>query len=496
MVTKPQIIEPGELPKQFLLTREKIVPPETWQTLKLGNYYLYCAAGLPITRVLQQGKAATDKTDTVSSLILGWFGYENTFFPNDSGSRLVLREPIEEAYPYMTGRFVLLNIEDNSVYCTTDAGAQFPVVYRAATSEVASTPGLFAWTQAIEPSETTSTAFERFDGARWMPFGATPYAGIRRLLPRRRLQLGSNGCKLTEWNPCLDVKLDVGGLVSNTSRFIQSLIDTQRSVECHLTAGWDSRMVLAASWPNRASIQYLTYQAPGTNAKIDNTVARAIAHRFSLAHASIEVHKPDSEEVAQWMARTSYCIQDSVINLSKTVESTYRGRFGLAGVGGEVGRAFYWNQRDIGRCGIEPAQLLHRLGFKPSGIGLERAENWLAGSAHLSTSRILDQAYIDLRLGCWSGPSMCGHRVEKPTLSPFNSHAVYESMMRLPEEYRLSGQFARDFIAQATPELSRLPVNRLWGIQRLVGLPREFAKKLPKTMKTQIREGITKRLAA
>ena len=496
MSIQPYTIDPREVPKQFLLTREKIEPPQTWQTLKLGNYYLYCAAGIGITRVLQKDENIASKAEPEISLILGWFGYESTFFPNNESTNLSLETSLENAYPHMTGRFIVLNMAGDKIYCTTDAGAQFPAVYRASTGEVASTPGLLAWTQPIITSDITATAFDRFDGARWMAFDATPHAGIRRLLPRRRLQVRGDGCKLTDWRPIIDTTLNVNGLVSKTSSFIQSLIDSHTDVECHLTAGWDSRMILAASWPRRSSIHYLTYRAPGANGKIDNKVATAIAARFSLAHSSIAVHQPNAEEVARWMERTSYCIRDSVINLSNTVETTYRGKFGLAGVGGEVGRAFYWNQKDIGKYGLEPSQLLERLGFKVSGIALESAERWLDGSAQLPTSRILDQAYIDLRLGCWSGPSMCGHRVEKPTLSPFNSHVVYESMMQLPQDYRLSGQFARDFIAQASPELSRLPVNRLWGVQRLYGLPREIAKKLPKGIKTQIREGMNRRIAA
>lgn len=247
-------------------------------------------------------------------------------------------------------------------------------------------------------------------------------------------------------------------------------------------------MVLSASLPVKDSIDYLTYLAEGNTARIDAEVANHIANLFGLRYRHVPITEPSKDEINRWLSRTSECVIDSVTGLTRTIVENYTDRYGLAGVGGEVGRAFYWKKSDIGATGLSPEQLLQRLGFDKNTLALQRADMWLANYHHESRTNILDRAYIDIRLGCWAGPSLGGHLVEKPTLSPFNSLAVYESMLALPETYRLSSRFSRDFISQGSAKLARIPVNRLRGTRRLGNLHRELAKMLPKGTKARIRQ--------
>ena len=250
-------------------------------------------------------------------------------------------------------------------------------------------------------------------------------------------------------------------------------------------------MVLSASLPLKNKLNYLTYLAEGNTACIDAEVASYIATMFGLPYQQLPVRNPTKNDLNQWVMRTSDCIFDSVANLTRTVVDSYADRYGLSGVGGEVGRAFYWKKRDMGATGLSPEELLQRLGFDKTRLALQRADLWLENYRHLSRCSILDRAYIDIRLGCWAGPSLGGHLVEKPTLSPFNSLAVYESMLALPETYRFAGRFSRDFISQGSAKLARIPVNRHRGMRRLQNLHREVAQRLPKATKSRIRRYLT-----
>ena len=100
---------------------------------------------------------------------------------------------------------------------------------------------------------------------------------------------------------------------------------------------------------------------------------------------------------------------------------------------------------------------------------------------------LLDQAYIDLRLGGWAGPSVYGHPVSKPTLSPFNNATIFSLMRMLPEKYRHSGQFARDFVALGSPTLAQIPVNRATGLNRIRFAKREIAALIPKSTRASLR---------
>ena len=471
-----------EFPKQFLVTRERLAPVQGWKQLQLGDYHVHLGAGIGATRVNE----AKDRTKR-EILIIGWFSYRSDFYPGKEPAELWLEETVEDIYPELTGRFAVLILEHNQLLCTSDAGAQFPVVYRTETGELGSTPLVLGWTGALQKVPQSAAAFSRTDGTIWYPFGVTPYAGIERLLPQQTVVLSKHGVNLLQRQPFSRPFLNVSQMYAMAQDFIAALCRSQGMLECHLTAGWDSRMVLSASLPLKNRISYLTYLAKGHTAQVDAEVADHIATRFDLSYQKLPVKTPRQEDINRWLLRTSECVFDSVTGLTRTIVDTYTHRYGLAGVGGEVGRAFYWNRRDTDVMGLTPEDLLGRLGFAGTGRALSLADKWLEPYRDHSRAHILDRAYIDIRLGCWAGPSLGGHLVEKPTLSPFNSLALYESMLALPEDYRLSGGFARDFISQGSPDLARIPVNRLTGFRRLRYLPREVARILPKGAKTRLR---------
>lgn len=175
------------------------------------------------------------------------------------------------------------------------------------------------------------------------------------------------------------------------------------------------------------------------------------------------------------------------MHLTRTVQAFDSNRYVLCGLAGEVGRAFYWRSKDVGRIGLPSAELLHRVGFKETQQAIDHGERWLKPFADVPTPMILDQAYIDLRLGGWAGPSIYGHPISKPTLTPFNNAKVFSLMKSLPERYRLSGQFAKDFVSLGSLKLGAMPVNRPHGWHRIRYLKKEIAASLPPDAKAALK---------
>jgi hypothetical protein len=212
-----------------------------------------------------------------------------------------------------------------------------------------------------------------------------------------------------------------------------------------------------------------------------------IAQKFSLNHDEIALQPTRQQDIDDWRWRTADCIQDSVMHLTRTVQATDSNRYVLGGLAGEVGRAFYWRPFDIGRYGLTAEELLNRIGFRKTALTIGFAERWLDSRAACPTTLILDQAYIDLRLGGWGGPSIYGHPVSKPTLTPFNNATVFALLKSLPEKYRLSGQFAKDFVSLGSQKLAAIPVNRAHGFSRLRFLKQEISALLPAGSKTALK---------
>lgn len=476
---------PRSLPKQFLITHKKIETPSGWERLRLGRRYLYKSPELPVTRLLPTTRSTRPGPEC---LILGWFAYNGKFFPDPESGTLYSDTPWESIYPEMTGRFVILCSEGQSLQCITDPGALLPIVYRLDSDEAGSTPRALELTKPLVVSEARKAGFRRSDGTSWYPFGVTPFTGIDRVLPGTMLELPTGDTRPVAARSYGDLdRREIVAKIHNSARAFIDALSVHGTLECHLTAGWDSRMVLSACIRTQADIEYLTYATPGINGRIDSLVSKRIAQSQSLRHQEIMLLSPRQRDVDAWIWRTSDCVRDSVTNLTTTVEETSTGRYVLCGLAGEVGRAFYWGAKDIGRIGLSTADLLGRLGFAESSLANELAEQWLRPQAHKPTPAILDQAYIDLRLGGWAGPSLYGHPVSKPTLSPFNNAEIFNLMGALPDDYRRSGQFAKDFVSLGTPDLARIPVNRASGLARFRYLQRELAALIPKRARSSLR---------
>jgi hypothetical protein len=472
------------LPKQFLITHEEIDPPAGWHSLKLGDRNLYVSPELPVTRLINSAEVKPGS----SSLVLGWFVVDGTMYPDEREPTLRTDVPVERLYLDMTGRFLILCHGDADLRCITDPGGLLSLVIRPDTGEAASTPAALSLTRPVHRSAEIENSYQRRDPATWFPFGITPYQGVQRVLPGSTVEL-SSGVVTPVPAPALQTfnqQESVQHIHSLACDFVNA-VGSGQTIESHLTAGWDSRMVLSACLGSEADTEYVTYKAPGTNGDVDCFVAKRIAQSFSLRHKEIPLLPTRKQDVDDWIARTSGCIRDSVMNLSTTVVNSDTDRYVLCGVAGEVGRAFYWQGDDIGKSGLDAKDLLRRLGFIESRHALEAAEQWLHGLSGSATTTILDQAYIDLRLGGWAGPSVYGHPVSKPTLSFFNNARIFSLMRQLPERYRQSGQFARDFVALGSSSLAKMPVNRAAGLNRVRFIRRELSSLIPKQARNSLR---------
>lgn len=477
--------ETSSMPKQFLLTGREIKTPSGWKRTRYADRYLYKAPELPLTRIVRPQE---ESLPSRAEFILGWFVYEGEAYPNSHAECLLTSHSIEHMYHRMTGRFIIVSISRGQFHCMTDPGGLLPVVYRTSEGDIASTPRALELTVPIEIDKEKREAFTRRDGTVWYAFGVTPFSSIDRLLPATVLQMptGKTAPIADETETMSSPQQSVEYIYEHARNFISAL-SKLGSLECHLTAGWDSRMVLSAAMNTTARIDYLTYRTPGNTGSIDCQISRLIAQKFSLDHQEIALQPANQRDINDWRWRTADCIQDSVMHLSRTVQENDSNRYVLCGLAGEVGRAFYWRSKDIGKTGLTSAELLRRIGFKETQRAIDHGERWLERFADAPTARILDQSYIDLRLGGWAGPSIFGHPISKPTLTPFNNAKVFSLMKSLPERYRFSGQFSKEFVSLGSQELTAIPINRAHGLHRLRYLKKEIGANLPAGAKAALK---------
>ena len=465
-------------PRQYLISLHAHQAPPTWNQLVSEGVHFSRAVGLPLTTVTVKGES--------KAWILGWYSDTVRWGCEDSVLTLKDEQSWERKKWEMAGRFVLVERNSGRFEIRTDAGGLMPVVFDSATAAVASSPSVIRRIRNVKANKRIVQDVQRFDATVWYPFGILPFQGMSRLLPNQALDLASFEIRLDR-KAAASASLGTTELIDSISGEVARHVETIAShgpMGVHLTAGRDSRMVLAAALQSGADFECETIAMQTAAARVDLEQAKRLAGLCDKAHRALPFVPPSDAELSAWRERTGFCVEDAVTSLCRTVVAHDVGRFTLTGTGGEVGRAFYWERQDLKSRGIEIRQLIVRMGFRPSSYLEEQAEHWIAQfPASCETVEILDAAYIDNRLCCWAGPSAVGHLLEKPTISPFNSRKIYSEMMTLPADFRWKQLFPVEFIERFMPELLSIPFNRASGLARLRDVKGEIRAILPASMK-------------
>ena len=465
------------LPKQFVISVSPMEVPMDWTQDILCGVVLNRSKYLPLIRIFSSNK--------LIGFVLGWFSYNDNFFYQDD--QLSLESSIDAIfYSKLGGRFLIVEQRAGDIFIYSDPGAQLAIVYDKYARVVASAPVVMNYYKEREWDFEVATQVVRADGKTWYPFGLVPYHDLIRLLPGRKLNLASGEILCIDYlspsskeSPVAEIVKDIFNDVTSN---IQAISETGK-LSAHLTAGYDSRMVLSSILKGGIDVSFNTIRHAFKGSQLDCEIATLLAKKNNLCHRILKYSAPDEIDIDEWLQRTSYCIKDAVTQLCKTIEKYDDGSFTISGNCGEVGRAFYWQEKDIGEQDISANELLSRLGFKTSDLLLDECNNWLNELPYpLKKTSILDRAYIDIRLGCWAGPSVYGHNVSNPTISPFNRASIYKNMLSLPEQYRFTNTFAKDFIALASADLLKVPFNQAVGLRKLLYLKQELKGLLPENI--------------
>lgn len=470
-----------------LLSKHFLITENSKATEPLVREEVVCGRRVFIGKHLRFYPLIGDNGETRGAL-LGWILSEDGLLAD--GAPLVYsgEHPSFEAWSAkLCGRFVAIVDDGKGPYMVLDAGGLLGCIYCSKSRVVASIPS------QIPNAKQDADLLETFNipsAFGWYPFGLTPMKGVRRLLPNFKLDLTTFETErvwphqqVPESGTKTALKL-ISDLVS------ENAVNLARrgNVTAHLTAGYDSRMLLAACWPIRDEIRFVTIVGiPGTTSDLDSFTAGHLAKIHNLAHENRAFMTPKTEEISEWRERTGFCINDHVASLTSTLRRWNPDEVQLAGVSGEVGRSFYWGASDIGESRPDAQTLSYRLSLPRTGRVIEAAEDWLSSLGDYSTPFIWDLAYIEQRLGCWAGSAVYGSSQPVPSLTPFNSRAIYSALLSLPEPVRARNEFPKGFIETINPELNQTPYNRPFGL-RALREPKQLLKGLlPHELKERLK---------
>ena len=463
-------MNPVEMSGQFLLAKAESPVLAGWPKRQLGQWILHQHPHLPVSDVRSQD-------GTQMAWIIGLaVDAEGRVLPPvwhlpfdceaaDSAIRF------EAELDRLAGRFAAVFLTPRIQRFYLDASGSLAAVYCQERQAVASSCNLIPQIAGLQKNFDLIKSLGIPFCDSYFPFGLTPWSAITRLLPNHFLDI-SNWTAQRHWpkgnwtDSVEPLEKMVEQIAALTEAYIRGVANLA-PLQVPLTAGYDSRMLLACLGSSLPDIRFYTDAIPDFTARVDCAYGRRIAKRFGLKHSVRTWQDSTREEIENWLNRTGACVTDRITRSTRTDRQSDPTRITVLAVGGEACRRPYWEPSDRTARHLSTDGLLERFDFPVVDAMVREASDWLNGLPAANVVQILDLFYLEQRLGCWAGPSMYGPVGPRFLAYGFNSRQIYEKMLSLPLDYRSEERLPIDLIRLKWPELLEFPFNEPLGLLKL-----------------------------
>ncbi|MEX0337701.1 MAG: hypothetical protein AB3N11_01545 [Arenibacterium sp.] len=380
---------------------------------------------------------------------------------------------VEAGFQELAGRFLWIFESGTLRRVYPDCAGQIPCVFDVEAGRIGATAhallGNTAYTERFDQGLYDRVGIE---GLGWFPGGVTAHSGLTRLLPNHFLDLADFSVH-RHWptkplGESADPTRDVFELAKLVHAQIAALTELpDRRVAQALTAGRETRMLLGCARDIADKLDFVTVSAGGAH-QTDTVMARRIVAAEHLSHRALPRQTATSEERAAYLRRGGHCVADANANYFPSVRPIADTHVFIGGAGGEIGRGFFWRPGDTRKTKLTGAGMVNRFGLSAEPRLVTAMDTWLEGLAGHDSLQILDLAYIEQRMGPWSGPQFCCD----PTLvrfAPLLSRSTATLMLGFPEDWKRNEGMADAILHATWPELLRFPFNSLGAVQDMLG---------------------------
>lgn len=418
--------------------------PEGWCRREMGGWSLYHGPHLPVVAI---GKR----------LVLGLVvDLEEGCLLDESGGA---SEEAEVLVRRWGGRFLLIELVDEGrdlVRIWSDPAGSLCCFVHGALGWLASTPGLVRQVFGERFPERRLSERRVLEGltnhsGTWYPAGLSELEDWELLAPSCATEIGSDGTVESRriW-PSAAVEVGSAAPAKVLPEFVARLegilraLASVRSLEIPVSAGRDSRMLLACSRRIRNATRYSVRSSQSSGNCLEVEVSQALAEVLALDH---HVDEPTDPE-----------------------------RILCMGYGGEIARKHY-DLCDGGDVADSGRMVAEALGFLDAGIPVEemgfvcrKLEAWAAGLSGVPEEIRGDLLYLEQRMA--PTMSVVLHRDDlgcRFAVAPLNAFGLYEQLFSLPSKYRLEWRVADGVCRLAWPATGLVPLQKTYftGRERL-----------------------------
>ena len=462
---------------QFVISRRDWTTPTAFSTRQYGPWVVKSHESLPVTSIrTQDGHAIGCIIGCAIDVANGLIVDGDLTLPLNSGHAIEKKETaIHKLMNRLGGRFICLIVDKDFQRLYLDAIGHLSCVYANSQEVAASTPGLILDRDEYDSTMDHELArlldiSSRVSARGFYPAGLTPHPAINRLLPNHYLDL--NSWKAIRHWPAAKiatvtfVEQNVASIAETLKATIHAILQS-REIYLPITAGRDSRMLLACSRAHLDRIKLIQFVNPKGNIdpeNIDHDIAKRLARAHNLDIEFLPIVVATAEERNRWYYEVGHCIGGRISDIYPTMARLDGSRVIIPGLGAGAGKHRYWRRSDKADTEITQDRLLQRMGL-PSHPQLRRAVGaWLEEASYfLNTFQLLDLAQIEHRDGAWGSPSTYGQVRFVDHVYPICQRTIFENMLSLPSEYKFKNRLNADVIQREWPDLLDLPFNRYVG---------------------------------
>jgi hypothetical protein len=455
--------------RQFLLTRDRCEPLADWAQTELDDYVLYTHPDLDVN--VSDGCA-----------LVGFaLDPERPHLSNAHIVAAIARlsvDQIGEALTSLAGRYVVIRVAGSQALIWHDACGLRSVYYTRHHGHLlaASQPSLFDYVvgplgEGPRGDQYRQSAYAQTAG-HWMPRGLSLYEDVHHLVPNHYL-IGSTGEQVRYWPTRPLERRRLRDVVEEGVSLLPSIIAAgvrRMPLSLGLTAGWDSRTVLAAARQIAPMLRLDTLRFPGMGECVpDLVVPPQLCASLGLAHHIIDC-RPEAigsvpDAFARELAARTTLEPQTAYGVSLAHQDQH---VCMSGNGSEVARCFYY------RNGVHaPIRSVHDLmRFVPAVRGWRDVPSfhaplakWYAGAAQAAEPcgiDILDLFYWEHRLGSWLAHGQGQWDALNESFTPFNHRGLLEALLSVDPRHRSAPDYRlhRRLIRALWPELLAFPLNQ------------------------------------
>lgn len=336
----------------------------------------------------------------------------------------------------------------------------------------------------------------RVDRDGWFPAGLTAHQRIFRLMPNHYFDIDAKTA-VRHWPqapiPITDKPEAACGRILKTTRDSIAALAATGPISIALTAGNETRMLMAASRNLKGNLRFVTVSAQG--AELDLTRAKELAEQFNLSHRVIALKLASATQSQEWQNRAAWSIGGPHVLTHPTVHQLRDRSYCIGGSAGEVGRGFFWRQSDTDETILDADGIWARMGMPYHPRGVAAVSGWLdalrSNLGNLPSLLVLDLAYLEIRMGCW-GFALSYTNTAPTDIHPLIGRENFNNMLSLPPSWRRiengTNPMIQNIITQGWPEILDFPIGRYgdWRdqasfLRRVATKPYLIVKKLRKT---------------